>query len=233
MIAGDEQTRESRGTSGAPVPVRILLADDHDVVRRGLHGLLSDRPGWQVCAEAIDGREAVELALRHRPHIVVLDLSLPALNGVEAIRQIRREVPETEILVYTMHESEQLAREALLAGARGFVVKSDSLSHLVEAIEALARHRAFVTPRMAGAVEEGPASGRRSPVPAADQRLTSREREVVQLLAEGKSNKELSVILGISVKTVETHRAAIMRKLRLGAFADLVRYAIRNGIVRA
>ncbi|HEY8371033.1 MAG TPA: response regulator transcription factor [Thermodesulfobacteriota bacterium] len=233
MPPGDEPTRARGGTAGASEPVRILLADDHDVVRRGLHELLSARPAWRVCAEAVEGREAVELTLRHRPHIVVLDLSLPGLNGLDVIRQIRSEAPESEILVYTMHESEQLAREALLAGARGFVVKSDSIGRLVDAIEALARHRAFVTPRMAGVVEDGPPSRRRRPPSDADPRLTSREREVVQLLAEGKSNKELSVILGISVKTVETHRAAVMRKLGLGAFADLVRYAIRNGLVRA
>lgn len=212
----------------------ILLADDHSIVRRGLKELLEEHAGWSVCAEAATGREAVELAIKHRPQIAVLDLSMPELNGLEATRRIRQEVPETEVLVFTMHESEDLVREVLAAGARGYLLKSDAANQLVPAVESLARHRPFLTGRISEVVLDGfLRAGRADGVSTAIQRLTSREREIMQLLAEGHSNKRIAKQLDLSVKTVETHRAAIMRKLELGSLPDLVRFAIRSQIIQA
>jgi DNA-binding NarL/FixJ family response regulator len=212
--------------------LRILLADDHGVVRRGLRELLEEHDGWRVCAEAANGREAVELAVEHRPHVAVLDLSMPELNGLEATRRIRQAVPETEVLVFTMHESEELVREVLAAGARGYLLKSDAAGQLVPAVECLARHKPFFTGRISEVVLEGflKAGGTEAAVPG-PARLTSREREIVQLLAEGNSNKQIARLLDLSVKTVETHRAAVMRKLELGSLPDLVRFAIRHRII--
>jgi DNA-binding NarL/FixJ family response regulator len=213
--------------------IRILLADDHDVVRRGLSALLANRPDWQVVGEAQNGREAVSLAVKLKPSIAVLDLSMPELNGLEATRQIRKEVPETEVLVFSMYESEQFVRDLLAAGARGYVLKSDVTTQLLIAVETVARHKPFFTSEVAERVLEGflklgELSGGES---SACGILTPREREIVQLLAEARSNKEVSTILGISVKTVETHRASIMRKLGISSIVDLVHYAIRNNLV--
>jgi DNA-binding NarL/FixJ family response regulator len=213
--------------------VRILLADDHDVVRRGLKELLEEHVGWTVCAEAATGREAVALAVEHRPHVAVLDLSMPELNGLEATRRIRQAVPETEVLVFTMHESEELIREVLAAGARGYLLKSDAAGQLVPAVESLAKHKPFFTGRISEVVLKGfLKSGRAETAAPPTDRLTSREREIVQLLAEGNSNKQIARLLDLSVKTVETHRAAVMRKLELRSLPDLVRFAIRNQIVQ-
>jgi DNA-binding NarL/FixJ family response regulator len=212
--------------------LRILVADDHDIVRRGLTRLLEEHAGWSVCAEAANGREAVELALEHRPEVVVLDLTMPELNGFEATRRIRQALPDTEVLIFTMHESEELVRNVLAAGARGYLLKSDAARQLVPAVESLAQRKPFFAGRISEVLLEGfLESGRRKATPAATDRLTSREREVVQLLAEGNSNKAIARRLDLSVKTVETHRAAIMRKLDLHSLADLVRYAVRNQIV--
>jgi DNA-binding NarL/FixJ family response regulator len=212
--------------------IRILLADDHDVVRRGLRELLEAEPGWQVCAEARTGREAVALAERLRPDVAILDLAMPEMNGLEATRRIRRELPEIEVLVFTMHQSEQLMREALLAGARGFLLKSDAAERLVAGVAALVGHRPFFSAQVSeelldAFVRGGAASGEAGSMEV----LTAREREIVQLLAEGRGNKEVGEALSISVKTVETHRAAIMRKLAIGSLAELVRYAIRNHLI--
>jgi DNA-binding NarL/FixJ family response regulator len=213
--------------------IRILLADDHDVVRRGLSALLANRPDWQVVGEAQNGREAVSLAVKLKPSVAVLDLSMPELNGLEATRQIRKEVPETEVLVFSMYESEQFVRDLLAAGARGYVLKSDVTTQLLIAVETVARHKPFFTSEVAERVLEGflklgELSGGEG---SASGILTPREREIVQLLAEARSNKEVSTILGISVKTVETHRASIMRKLGISSIVDLVHYAIRNNLV--
>ncbi len=213
--------------------IRILLADDHDVVRRGLSALLANRPDWQVVGEAQNGREAVSLAVKLKPSIAVLDLSMPELNGLEATRQIRKEVPETEVLVFSMYESEQFVRDLLAAGARGYVLKSDVTTQLLIAVETVARHKPFFTSEVAERVLEGflklgELSGGEG---SASGILTPREREIVQLLAEARSNKEVATILGISVKTVETHRASIMRKLGISSIVDLVHYAIRNNLV--
>lgn len=213
--------------------LRILLADDHDIVRRGLRELLEEQPGWEVCGEAGTGREAVEQALRLRPQVVVLDLMMPELNGLEAARQIRKALPATEVLVFTMHDSEELVHEILSTGARGYVLKSDAARHLVSAVEALSRHQPFFSSRVSATVLDGYLSGARGDARSAPSRtLTDREREVVQLLTEGRSNKEVASILHISVKTVETHRAAIMRKLGVGSIVELVHYAIRNKLIQ-
>lgn len=212
--------------------LRILLADDHDIVRRGLRELLEQQPGWTVCAEAATGREAVELAIEHRPQVAILDLTMPELNGMEATRRIRDAAPETQVLIFTMHDSEELVRGVLSAGARGYLLKSDAARQLVPAVESLAQRKAFFSGRVSEVLLEGflDSERRRSDELGTD-RLTSREREVVQLLAEGRSNKEVARVLDLSVKTVETHRAAVMRKLDLHSVADLVRFAIRNRMI--
>jgi DNA-binding NarL/FixJ family response regulator len=213
--------------------LRILLADDHDIVRRGLKDLLEQHVGWQVCAEASNGRDAVELALQHRPHVAVIDLSMPELNGLEATRRIRQSLPDTEVLIFTMHESEELIREVLVAGARGYLLKSDAVRQLIPAVESLSQKKPFFAGRVSELLLDGFLKGGQAALerPTTD-RLTSREREVVQLLAEGNSNKEIARLLDLSVKTVETHRAAAMRKLELNSLPDLVRYAVRMQIIQ-
>jgi len=210
--------------------VRILLADDHDVVRKGLRGLLEVNSAWQVCGEATNGRDAVKLAMELKPDLAVLDLEMPELNGLEATRQIKKELPDLEVLIFTMHETDHFIRDALVAGARGFVLKADAGRYLVEAVEALSRHKPFFTSKASETLLEKFLESTAASIEA--DPLTDREREIVQLLAEGKGNKEISAILYISVKTVETHRAAIMRKLKMNSIVDLVRYAIRNNWIK-
>ncbi|HYM08301.1 MAG TPA: response regulator transcription factor [Terriglobales bacterium] len=213
--------------------VRIVVADDHDIVRHGLRTLLETRQGWEVIGEASDGRQAVDIAKRLKPDVVVLDISMPELNGLEAARQILHDVPRTEVLILTMHRSEQVVRELLQAGARGYLLKNDAARELVAAVEALSQHQPFFTSEVSEIVLQG----YRRPSVDTDQtqtpsaRLTVREREIVQLLAEGKSNKEVATALGISVKTAETHRTNIMNKLNLHSLSELVRYAVRNNMI--
>jgi DNA-binding NarL/FixJ family response regulator len=215
--------------------LRILVADDHDLMRRGLKALLESHPGWSICAEAHTGREAVSKAEQFKPDIVILDITMPELNGVEAARRILRASPNTEILVLSVHYSDQLIRDILDAGVRGYIVKSDSDRDLVIAVEALANHKPFFTPRATELILSN--FNYRGAGPASDMpeiigdRLTSREREIVQLLSEGKSSKEVASVLSISVKTAETHRANIMRKLEIHSVSELVRYAVRNQII--
>jgi DNA-binding NarL/FixJ family response regulator len=214
--------------------VRILLADDHDVVRRGLRDQLSAQNGWEICGEASNGREAVQMAMKLSPDVAVIDLSMPELNGLEATRQIRRELPQTEVLIFTMHETEQLIREVLSAGARGYVLKSDAGRHLTSAVEALSHRRPFFTARVSEALLDAfLKSSAKEDEGSAFRTLTNREREIVQMLAEGKSNKEIAAKLSISIKTVETHRATVMRKLDISSIVELVHYAIRNHLVEA
>jgi len=213
--------------------VRILVADDHEIVRRGVKALLEAHSGWEVCAEAVDGREAVEKAVRARPDVVILDIGMPGLNGLEAARRIRKEAPGSEILILTMHDSEQVVQEVLAAGARGYVLKSDAGRDLVRAVEALSNHKTFFTPSVTEMVLQtylGGGTGAAEPGEA-PLLLTPREREVIQLLAEGRTNKEVADILRISVRTAETHRTNIMRKLDCHSLSDLTRYAIRNNII--
>ena len=213
--------------------ISILIADDHDVVRRGLKSLLQSRPGWEVCAEASDGREAVELAKQFTPQVVVLDVTMPGLGGLEATRQILAALPRTEILILTMHESEELVAEVLEAGARGFVLKTDSGRDLLRAVEAVSEHNTFFTTKIAEMVLHGYLERKRQPAEKRSQpgSLTAREREVIHLLAEGKSNKQVATALGIATKTAEAHRINIMRKLNLHSIAEVVRYAVRNRLL--
>ena len=214
--------------------VNILLADDHDVVRRGLRDMLNAHEGWEVCGEASNGREVVDLARNLRPDVVVLDLYMPELNGLEATRQIHHELPRTEVLIFTMHETEQLVREVLAAGARGYVLKSDAGRNLVNAVEALSHHKPFFTAKVSQTLLDAYLKTHVDNEDGQSVRsLTPREREIVQMLAEGKSNKEVASRLSISVKTVETHRATVMRKLEINSIVELVHYAIRNGLVEA
>ena len=212
---------------------RIFIADDHEVVRKGLISLLQAQPDWEVCGEAADGREAVEKASELKPDVVVIDIGMPSLNGLEASRQILKSNPAAKILVLTLHDSDSVVREVLNAGARGFLLKSDAARDLVAAVEALRRDKTYFTSKVAAMVLEGYLKGGVAPGPAqiGRNRLTPREREIVQLLAEGKSTKEVAVALGLSVKTAETHRSNIMRKLQIHSVSDLVLYAVRNNIV--
>jgi DNA-binding NarL/FixJ family response regulator len=215
--------------------LRILIADDHEVARRGIRALLESHPGWEVCGEARDGRETVELASSIKPDLILLDVGMPNLNGLEAARQILAVSPEAAILILTMHDSDQVVREVLRAGARGFLLKSDAGRDLVAAVEALQQQRTFFTNRVSQMVLDG-YLGRENLEDGAggssNDVLTTREREVIQLLAEGKTSKEVAVTLNLSTKTAETHRTNLMRKLDLHSVADLTRYAVRNGIVQ-
>jgi len=214
--------------------VSILLADDHDVMRRGLRHLVEEQHGWKVCAEATTGRQAVELAKQHKPDVAVLDITMPELNGLEATRQIRKALPNTEVLIFTMHESEELVRDVLTAGARGYLLKTDAGQHIVAAVEALSRHKPFFTSNVSEAILDSYLRTTETRDQVRPSRvITGREREIIQLLAEGKSNKKISATLGISVKTVETHRASIMRKVGAKTIVDIVRYAVRNKIAEA
>jgi DNA-binding NarL/FixJ family response regulator len=217
------------------VKLRILIADDHEVVRRGLSALLQTQEGWEVCAEAVDGREAVEKAKLLKPDFVILDIGMPNLNGLAATRQLTEHDPNFKIIVLTITDSDHVIREALDAGARGFVLKSDAVRDLISAIEALQRGQMFFTPRvnemvLAGFLEKGTVS-HRGAVPKFPN-LTPREREVIQLLAEGKSSKEVATVLNLSTKTAETHRSNIMRKLGFHSIRDLVLYAVKNDIIQ-
>jgi len=215
------------------MPLRILVADDHPIVRAGLRSLIESRHNWQVCAEAENGRVAVEMAGKLKPDIAVLDVSMPVLNGVEATRQIRRLSPETEVLILTMHESDQMVQQLVEAGCRGYILKDDADRHLLAALDALRRHKPYFTSRVAAGLGSlRPAGQELLTLPRRSRgRLTQREREIVQLLAEGKSNKEVAGVLGISVRTAETHRSNIMLKLDLHSIVELVRYAVRNRII--
>ena len=208
---------------------RILVADDHEVVRKGLIAILEQQPAWQVCGEACNGREAVEKAKQLMPDVMVMDVSMRGLNGLEATRKIVKANPATKVLILTLEDSSQLVRDVLDAGARGFLLKSDSGSELVAAVDALLRGKTYFTSRVAALVLDGYLRG--TPFSGVRSLLTAREREVVQLLAEGSSTKEVAGVLGLSVKTAETHRSNIMRKLQLHSVSSLVLYAVRHNIV--
>jgi DNA-binding NarL/FixJ family response regulator len=213
---------------------RILLVDDHQVVRRGVAGLIADAcSDWEVCGEASTGSEAVTAAAALKPDIIVMDISMPDMNGLEATREILKDSPGTEVLILSMHESDQMVYDVLGAGARGYVLKRDAGTNLIGALEALRQHKLFFTSQVSEVVLSG-FLGRAGVAGGADtsaSRLSARERQIVKLVAESKANKEVAFILQISVKTVESHRANIMEKLGLHSVTELVRYAIRNNIV--
>lgn len=214
--------------------LRILLADDHDLTRAGLRYLLEKRKDWTVCGEASNGRMAVELAEGLRPDVAIFDMSMPELNGVEATRQILKKLPRLKVLIYTMHETERIIVDALDAGASGIVLKSDAGENMALAVESIAKGRRFFTSHVAETVVEAYLTKKTAtPTDSASQvLLTTREREVIQLLAEGKSNKEVADHLSISTRTAEGHRAEVMKRLKLGSLAELIRYAIRNGMIQ-
>ena len=214
--------------------LRILIADDHQALQEGVRTIVEQQEGWHVCATASTGREAVELALKLKPDIVVLDLLMPELNGLEVLRQIKRSLPETEVLIFTARFEDEYVQEAFAAGARSYISKTDPLTCLVEAIHSLSRHEPFFSSKVSRVLfsrlldeAQKPRSGTHS------NQLTTREREIVQLLAEGKSNKDVAMSLGISIRTAEAHRASVLDKLGIDSIAGLTRYAIRKGIIEA
>ncbi len=215
--------------------LRLLVADDHEIVRKGLRTLLEEQPGWKVEAEAVDGRDAVNKANELKPDIAVMDIGMPSLNGLEATRQILKAASRTKVLILTMHESDPLIRQVLDAGARGYLLKTDASRDLVAAVDALRRNKTFFTSKVAQMILDGYLKKKTQPEDddSASGRLTPRQREIVQLLAEGKSSKEVAAELGLSVKTAETHRANIMRRLNCHSVSELVRYAIRSQIIQA
>lgn len=234
---------QSASVSGAnglvPEPakskIRVLVADDHDVILLGLRRLLETSRNCEVVAAAATGREAANRALETRPQVAILDINMPVLNGVEATREIRSALPGTEVLILTAYESEQLAHAILCAGARGYILKSDAARDLVTAVESLACGRPFFSTTLAQSILKGYLQSRRGE--GGDDQfnlgLTGYERQILQLLAEGYSNKEVASQQGITVRTAETHRANIMRKLKLRSISDVVRFAVRNQIIQA
>jgi DNA-binding NarL/FixJ family response regulator len=207
---------------------RILIADDHETVRLGLRAVLEGRAGWEVVAEAHDGREAVAAAIEQHPDVAIVDYSMPLMTGIEVARRIREHQLVTETLIFTMHDSSILAVQAFQAGARAFLLKSDANKMLLAAVESLIVHRPFYTGAFSSELG-GMSNGRRDP----NQILSPREKTIVKLVAEGHSNKAVSTILNLSIKTTETHRAAAMRKLNINSTAGLVRYAVRAKLVDA
>lgn len=214
--------------------LQILIADDHELMRTGTRAHIATNPDWEVCGEATTGNEAVALALKLKPDVVVLDIAMPELNGLEATRQIKRLMPETEVLILTGATTEQLVHEVFGSGARSYIYKTDAGTQLVDAIEAVSRHKPYFTSKVSEILFDRFMHSEKSKKQAQPgEALTSREREILQLLAEGRTNKEVADHFSITVKTAETHRAAIVRKLKLSNVQDLVRYAIRNGIIQA
>jgi len=216
--------------------IRILVADDHALIRRGIRGMLQDQRGWRVVGEAGNGREAVEQATRLKPDVAILDVTMPELDGLEATLQLQQASPDTKVLILTMHESKQMVRRVLEAGASGYVLKSDFPRTLVEAVKNLSREKPFLSAKVGEIVLNGflDAADPRSEIPQTElstRKPTERESEIIHLLATGKANKEIAVELGMAVRTVETHRAKIMLKLSLNSLPQLVQYAVRNGLI--
>ena len=223
------------GGSKTKNQLRILIADDYDIVREGTCAVIERHPGWVVCGTAKTGREALEMTAQLEPDVVIMDMAMPELNGLDATRQIKKLPFTTEILIFTAHETDDLIREVFEAGAKGFINKAEAHTYLTEAIESLSRHEPFFTTKVSNILFAhvlGPSKGSRDQEQAG-QRLSTRERQVVQLLAEGKSNKEVANALSLSIRTVETHRATVMRKLGVDSVAGLVRYAIRHHMIEA
>jgi len=213
---------------------RVLIADDHETIRSGLRFIVNGMEGFETCGEAADGREAVDFALSLKPDIVVMDMGMPGLNGLDATRQIRKHCPTTEILAFTGTDEDRLIHQMFEAGARGYLFKTDTRDSIQAALRSLAQHKSYFTPRIGEVLFARFVHGKENVAEGSEPgRLTAREREIVQLLAEGMSNKEVAATLSISIKTAETHRAAVMKKLNMDSLASLVRYAIRNNIIAA
>lgn len=215
--------------------LRILIADDHELVRHGIKSILRERKGWRIVGEAKDGEQAALLVQKLRPHVLIMDITMPNLDGLEAARQILRSVPATKILILTMHETSQMVRRILGAGALGYVLKSDLAEQLVKAVTDVSQGKLFLTEKVADIVLRGFINAENQFIGATgrDISTTPREMEIIRLLAEGKSNKEIGSLLGITVRTVETYRAKkIMVKLGVHSIAELIHYALDSGLVR-
>lgn len=215
------------------LPTRLLIADDHPMVRLGLRHLLEDQPNWQVVAEAQDGREAVAKARQTKPDVAVLDIAMPEMTGFEAAARIAFEIPQTKTLILSMHQTDAIYKRALDAGARGYILKSDSPRDLIAAVQAVRSNKTFFTPNISRLIADGFLSSRRTA--SADSSVCSlspRQREVVQLIAEGKDNYEIAAALNISMRTAETHRANVMRRLNIHSISEIVRYAVRNEVIK-
>jgi DNA-binding NarL/FixJ family response regulator len=209
--------------------LRILIADDHKIVRKGVRDVIESHPGWEVCGEAADGEQAMAIALREKPHIAVLDVSLPILNGVALTRRLRQECPAVKVLLFTMHDDDETVSGGLAAGARGYVLKTESERDLEAAISALGANKPFVSQAVSDVLLAAvTGEGRRSRLDS----FTVRELEVAQLIAEGESNKQMAHRLNISIKTVESHRSAAMRKAGVRTAAELVRFAIKHRLIQ-
>ena len=213
--------------------VRLVVVDDHEVVRRGLRALIGEQRGWQLLAEAQDGREALARVAEFKPDVAIVDITMPSLNGIDAIKRMIKASPRTKVLILTMHDDDSLIQRALTAGASGYLSKADASRDLVAAVNALVSGKTFFTPKVAQMVLDGYLGKRPKTDETGELPISGREREIVQLLAEGKSSKEVANILNLSVKTVETHRSNILRKLNCHSVSELVRYAVRNHIVEA
>jgi len=214
---------------------RILVVDDHSIVRRGLRALLESQSGLEICAEAADGIEAMQEVVKERPDLVILDLTMPLKNGLEVTRFIREEWPSTAVLILTMHFSEEIAREVLRCGARGYLLKSDVDIELLTAIRQIRQNKPFFTGKLAATMAESYVRDKRGKSNALgddEGPLSSRELEVVQLLASGKSNKEAAALIGVSTRTIESHRNHVMQKMEFRSFSDLIRFAIRNNLIQ-
>ena len=209
------------------MPIRVLLADDHALVRQGVRTIL-EREGFQIAGEAADGHELLGLAQKLQCEVAIIDVSMPVLNGIEAARELRKISPKTKIILLTQHDQDQYVTEGLHAGVKGYVLKSQVANDLVHAIQQVCRGLVYLCPNVSGVVVEAYLTKRQLSVDP----LTSRERQVLQLVGEGKSSKEAASVLGISVKTAESHRSRIMQKLNIHETASLVRYAIRHGLVQ-
>ena len=221
--------------SAAQKPYRVLVVDDHDVVRRGVRALLESQPGLEVCSEAANGIEALDFVKKSKPDLVVLDLTMPDMNGLEAARLIRECSPETDVLILSMHFSEEIAREVLRVGARGYLLKSDANTELIAAVQRLRQGKPFFTSRLTASMTESfvHAVGEpNSEYPVPGVPLTPREIEIIRLLAEGRSNKETAAALGVSTRTIESHRNHVMHKMSFTSFSELIRFAIRSNLVQ-
>jgi DNA-binding NarL/FixJ family response regulator len=209
---------------------RILIADDHEIVRQGIRAIIESHPGWEVCAEAVDGQDTVERVAECNPDLIALDIGMPNLNGLDAARQILRDHPKVKILFLTVYDTDQAAKTAMQMGAKGLILKSDAGKELIGAIETIQRNSVYFSPKMSHAGLGSDLRGSRRSLEK--DTLTPRESEVIKLLAEGKSTKDVAALLGLSVKTAETHRSNIMGKLGLHSVSELVLYAVRNNIVQ-
>lgn len=210
--------------------LRVLIADDHEIVRHGVRDVVANHLGWEVCGECSDGAEVLALTRERRPNVIVLDVSLPGLNGIAVTRQIRQAFPATEVLLFTMHDDDETVSGGLAAGARGYLLKSEGDAQLIAAISALGAHRPYFSPAVAEMLLESAVHERKK---SRLESFTLRELEVAQLIAEGESNKQIARKLGISIKTVESHRAAAMRKARVRTAAEFVRFAIKHNLIQA